>query len=76
MSFSYDTHEVRVVFGAGKLADLPAELDRRGLGRVMLLMTPGRAGQRAAIENLLGGRLAGVFAGAKKPTQTFKLSSG
>lgn len=65
MSFSYDTHEVRVVFGAGKLADLPAELDRRGLARVMLLMTPGRAGQRAAIETLLGDRLAGVFAGAK-----------
>lgn len=65
MSFSYDTHEVRVVFGAGRLAELPAELDRRGLDKVMLLMTPGRAGQRAAIENLLGGRLAGVFAGAK-----------
>lgn len=65
MSFSYDTHEVRVVFGAGRLAELPAELDRRGLDKVMLLMTPGRAGQRAAIENLLGSRLAGVFAGAK-----------
>jgi maleylacetate reductase len=65
MSFSYDTHEVRVVFGAGALAGLPAELDRRGLGRVMLLMTPGRAGQRAEIETLLGDRLSGVFAGAK-----------
>lgn len=65
MSFSYDTHEVRVVFGAGSLATLPAELDRRGFGRVMLLMTPGRAGQRARLESLLGDRLAGVYTGAR-----------
>ena len=65
MSFSYDTHEVRVVFGAGSLASLPAELDRRGFGKVMLLMTPGRAGQRAHLESLLGDRLAGVYAGAR-----------
>jgi maleylacetate reductase len=65
MSFSYDTHEVRVVFGAGSLASLPAELDRRGFGKVMLLMTPGRAAQRAGLESLLGDRLAGVYAGAR-----------
>ena len=65
MSFSYDTHEVRVVFGAGSLASLPAELDRRGFGKVMLLMTPGRAEQRAGLESLLGDRLAGVYAGAR-----------
>ena len=65
MSFSYDTHEVRVVFGAGSLASLPSELDRRGFGKVMLLMTPGRAGQRAHLESLLGDRLAGVYSGAR-----------
>jgi len=65
MSFSYDTHEVRVVFGAGSLARLPAELDRRGFGKVMLLMTPGRAAQRAGLESLLGDRLTGVYAGAR-----------
>jgi maleylacetate reductase len=65
MSFSYDTHEVRVVFGAGSLASLPAELDRCGFSKVMLLMTPGRAGQRAQLESLLGDRLAGVYAKAQ-----------
>ena len=65
MSFSYDTHAVRVVFGAGSLGSLPSELDRRGFGKVMLLMTPGRAGQRAHLESLLGDRLAGVYAGAR-----------
>ncbi len=65
MSFSYDTHEVRVVFGAGTLASLPSELDRRGFEKVMLLMTPGRTGQQARLESLLGDRLAGVYAGAR-----------
>lgn len=65
MSFSYDTHEVRVVFGTGSLASLPVELDRRGFGKVLLLMTPGRAGQRAHLESLLGDRLVGVYSGAR-----------
>ncbi len=65
MTFSYVTHEVRVVFGAGALGTLPEELDRSGLEKVMLLMTPGRAPQREIMEVLLGGRLAGVHAGAR-----------
>lgn len=65
MTFSYVTHEVRVVFGAGALVTLPQELDRSRLGKVMLLMTPGRAPQRENMESLLGSRLAGVYAGAK-----------
>ena len=65
MSFSYVTHEVRVVFGGGALAELPAELDHRGMSKVLLLMTPGRAAQRAQLESLLGARLAGVYAGSK-----------
>ena len=65
MNFAYVTHEVRVVFGAGAIAALPEELDRSGLGKAMLLVTPGRAPQRENIELLLGGRLAGVYAGAK-----------
>ena len=31
MTFSYATNEVRVVFGAGSLAALPAELARKRL---------------------------------------------
>ena len=65
MSFAYGTHDVRVVFGPGSLATLPVELDRMGLGRVMLLTTPSRPEERRRVVELLGGRLAGVYTGAK-----------
>jgi alcohol dehydrogenase class IV len=65
MNFSYGTHEVRVVFGAGALASLPAELERAGLRRVMLLTTPGRAARRAGLLELSGNRIAGEFTGAR-----------
>ena len=65
MNFTYVTHEVRVVFGAGSLATLPAELDRCGLGKVMLLTTPGRAAGRDGLLALLGARMAGEYTGAR-----------
>ncbi len=61
LHFTYGTHAVRVVFGAGSLAALPLELERWGMRRVMLLSTPGRA---AGIVHALGGRHAGTFDGA------------
>jgi maleylacetate reductase len=64
-AFSYGMHPVRVVFGAGALATLPAELERNGLRRILLLTTPGRAAEREAIVALLQGRLAGHFDGAR-----------
>lgn len=65
MTFAYGTHEVRVVFGPGTLSTLPAELDRAGLGNVMLLTTPSRDEERKRVVDLLGGRLAGVYTGAR-----------
>ena len=65
MNFSYVTHEVRVVFGAGSLSGLPSELDRCGLAKVMLLTTPGRATVRDALLSLLGDRMAGGYTGAR-----------
>lgn len=65
MSFSYVTHEVRVVFGSGALATIPMELERCGLRRVMLLTTPGRAAGRQGIVSLLGAELAGEYTGAR-----------
>lgn len=48
-----------MVFGAGSLAQLPAEVDRLGAKRVLMLSTPGRAATaRAAAKEL---PLAGVF---------------
>jgi maleylacetate reductase len=58
-SFVYQGHPVRVVFGAGSLAQLPAEVDRLGAKRVLMLSTPGRAAMaRAAAKDL---PLAGTF---------------
>ena len=65
MTFSYDTHEVRVVFGPGSISTLPAELDRAGLGTVLLLTTPSRDEERNRVIELLGDRIAGVYTGAK-----------
>lgn len=65
MTFAYGTHEVRVVFGPGAITTLPAELDRAGLGSVLLLTTPSRADERKRVVDLLGGRLAGAYTGAR-----------
>lgn len=65
MTFAYATHEVRVVFGPGTISTLPDELDRVGLGQVMLLTTPSRDNERHRIAELLGDRLAGMYTGAK-----------
>ncbi len=65
LRFAYVTHEVRVVFGAGSLATLPAELERSGMRSVALITTPGRASDRDRVVALLGERLAGFFAGAQ-----------
>lgn len=65
MTFSYVTHEVRVVFGSGALATLAPELDRAGMRRIMLLTTPGRAAEHERIVASLGDRLACGFTGAR-----------
>ena len=65
MKFSYDTRDVRVVFGAGALATIADELHRRAWHRVMLLTTPGRMEDREDLLTLLGARLAGEYNGAR-----------
>jgi alcohol dehydrogenase class IV len=58
-SFVYQPSAVRVVFGAGSLSQLPAEVERLGAKRVLMLSTPGRAEMvRAAAHGL---PVAGVF---------------
>ena len=52
----------RVVFGAGSLEQLPAEIERLGAQRALVLSTPEQAGAARACRRLLGERAAGVFA--------------
>jgi maleylacetate reductase len=43
MNFTYVAHPTRVVFGAGRIRELAAEVERLGARRVLLICTPGRA---------------------------------
>jgi alcohol dehydrogenase class IV len=62
----YQAQPVRVVFGAGSLAQLGPEVRRLGAKRVLMLSTPGRAQMvRDAAQDL---PLAGIFAEAQMHT--------
>ena len=62
--FTHQTSAVRVVFGAGALAQLPAEVEQLGARRVLVLSTPGQRASAERVAALLGERAAGVFAEA------------
>jgi alcohol dehydrogenase class IV len=62
--FVYQAQPARVVFGAGALQQLPAEIDRLGARRALVLCTPGQAAAAERVAALLGARAAGVFAKA------------
>lgn len=62
--FLYRANAGRVVFGSGTLARLPDEVAVLGLERVLVLATPQQEGQARDIAARLGGRAAGLFAGA------------
>ena len=52
----------RVVFGAGALRHLPRELAALGIGRALVVSTPGQRALAERVAALLGGQSAGVFA--------------
>lgn len=58
-SFTYVGLPARVVFGAGAVAQLAAEVDRLGAKRVLLISTQGRAGMVQSLSRDLP--VAGVF---------------
>ncbi|MGF9761881.1 maleylacetate reductase [Microvirga sp. 0TCS3.31] len=63
--FVYEALPTRVVFGTGTVAQLRSEAERLGVGRVLVLSTPGRAEAQAhEIAALLGDLSVGVHAGA------------
>ena len=62
--FVFDARLPRVVFGAGSLARLGAEIDALGARRALVLATPEQAASARRIAEMLGERAAGVFAGA------------
>jgi len=58
-AFVYNGLPTRVVFGIGSVRDLPAEVERLGAKRVLVVSTPGRAEMVRAISRSLN--VAGVF---------------
>lgn len=60
--FVYAAHPARVLFGHGTLAQLPAEVERLGLARAVVLATPEQAPLANAVARLLGARSAGTLA--------------
>ncbi|MBB4917204.1 maleylacetate reductase [Streptosporangium saharense] len=63
--FVYEAQPMRVVFGAGSTAVLPAEAERLGMRRALVLSTPQQRGLATRVAALLGERAAGVFDGAR-----------
>jgi maleylacetate reductase len=60
-SFTYAALPMRVVFGAGAIAQLPAEVDALGAKRALVLSTPGRAAEARRLTASLGARVAGLY---------------
>jgi alcohol dehydrogenase class IV len=54
----------RVVFGAGSLAQLPAEIERLGAKRALVLSTPEQQRSAEQVASMLGARAAGIFSRA------------
>jgi maleylacetate reductase len=63
-AFSYDPLPGRVVFGIGSRGTLPAEADRLGVRRILVLSTPEQRETAEDVAASLGDRVAGVFARA------------
>ncbi|MSV71852.1 MAG: iron-containing alcohol dehydrogenase, partial [Actinobacteria bacterium] len=59
--FVHDSAPMRVVFGAGSLDTVPAEVDRLGASRVLLVAGGPEAAYADLLADALGARLAGRF---------------
>lgn len=63
--FTWEGLPIRVRFGAGARSEIGAEAERLGVDRALVICTPGRGEALAReIAALMGGRSAGVHAGA------------
>jgi maleylacetate reductase len=59
--FLYNGLPSRVIFGAGSIAQLPAELDRLGAKRALVLSTPEQKSSINEVALALGARCAGTY---------------
>lgn len=66
--FIYEALPTRVVFGDGKLAVLPEEIEKLGARRALVLCTPAQADWAQQVAQVLGDRCAGIFSQATMHT--------
>ena len=59
--FSYSPNPSRVIFGAGSIAQLVAEIERLGASRALVLSTPEQVESARRVADLLGSRAAGIY---------------
>ena len=59
--FVYTASPSRIVFGPDSIDQLPAEIDRLGAKRALVMCTPNQRDQAQAIANRLPGRVAAIF---------------
>jgi maleylacetate reductase len=64
-SFTYQALPMRVVFGAGSLAQLPDEVAALGLTRVLVLCSPEQEATGQQVATALGAKAAGVLPEAR-----------
>ena len=58
--FTYTGLPARVVFGPGRRRELPAEVERLGAKRALVISTPEQRGDAEMAAGLLNGRAAGI----------------
>ncbi|MFT4561891.1 MAG: maleylacetate reductase [Gammaproteobacteria bacterium] len=61
MEFNFSVLPWQIIFGAGALQQLPAELERRGYRHALVLCTPEQRHHAEAVRELIEARCAGVF---------------
>ncbi len=61
MEFEFSALPWQIIFGAGALQRLPAEMDSRGFGRALVLSTPEQRHHAEAVADLIDTRCAGIF---------------
>ena len=66
--FSYVGQPARVIFGSGTASQIPAEAERLGLKRALVLATPQQAAEAEALAKRLGALGAGTYTNATMHT--------
>ena len=59
--FTWESSKSRVIFGAGSTEQLPAEMERLGVRRAMLLSTSGRAELANRVAEIIGDKVVARF---------------